>query len=307
MKRIVHATAAALTALAVTASLATAPSEAQSSLPDVRAAAARSSWSQGSSDAAAQVDRAVQDGWRGAYNALPPKARAGVPEPMRPPTPKPGPEPARPGGAKEPTPSPTASCVDCVALTFDDGPMPETERLLNILDRKKVHASFFVTGVNSWNYEKTLRRVRDGGHTIGNHTDTHPALSTLGDGAIAHQIDVSNRTIRNVTGLTTHWIRPPYGDYDARVIEMARQRGLALALWDVDTADWQHRNPAMTCNIAVNNAKAGSIVLMHDIHAPTVDAVECVIDGLRAKGLRPVSLDEMVAKPEPGYIYTSKP
>ena len=88
---------------------------------------------------------------------------------------------------------------------------------------------------------------------------------------------------------------------------MARQRGLALALWDVDTADWQHRNPAMTCNIAVNNAKAGSIVLMHDIHAPTVDAVECVIDGLRAKGLRPVSLDEMVAKPEPGYIYTSKP
>lgn len=264
----------------------------------------RTAMRMGSSNAAAQIDGAVKNGWRGAYNALPPQARAGVPAPLRPPTPKPGPEPARAGGPSEPVPSP--NCADCVAITFDDGPVPETNRLLDILARKGVHASFFVTGVNSARYPDTLRRVRDAGHTIGNHTDTHPALSRLSDGAIAHQIDVSNRTIKNVTGLTTRWIRPPYGDYDARVINMARERGLSLALWDVDTLDWQHRNPATTCSRAVSGASAGSIVLMHDIHAPTVDAAECVIDGLRAKGLRPVSLDEMMRTPEAGHVYTAK-
>lgn len=269
--------------------------------------------SSGSSDtvsgAVHQIDSAVQDSWRGAYGAMPPKVRAAVPPEMRPrPTsavPKPGPEPHTPGKPAEPKPDP--NCSNCVALTFDDGPVPETNRLLDILDRKHAKASFFVVGVNAERYAPTLRRIRDGGHTIGNHTDTHPKLPALSDPAIAQQMDVSNRTMRIVTGRPNpRWIRPPYGEYDARVQAAAKQRGMALALWDVDTRDWQHRNAQTTCNIAVSNARAGSIVLMHDIHAPTVNAVECIIDGLRAKGLRPVTLDELIPGAQPGRVYTAK-
>lgn len=302
MKRIFPAAAAALgtvfTALTVSV-CAVAPADAQPTLQQMSSAVTR-----GSSNAAAAVDRAVQDGWRGAYNGLPPRARAGVPAPLRPPQPKP--EPAYLGG-KEPQAAPgQPNCANCVAITFDDGPVPETERLLNILARKNVRATFFVTGVSSEQHARTLRRVRDAGHTIGNHSDNHPNLASLSDGALAHQLDVSNRTIRNVTGLTPRWVRPPYGSYNARVVAAAKQRGMALALWDVDTRDWQHRNAQTTCSVAVSNARAGSIVLMHDIHAPTVDAAECVVDGLRAKGLRPVSLDEMIPRPEPGRVYTNR-
>ena len=99
-------------------------------------------------------------------------------------------------------------------------------------------------------------------------------------------------------------MRPPYGSYDSRVASAAGERGMSLAIWDVDTADWQHRNPTTTCKRAVEGAREGSIILMHDIHQPTVDAAECVIDGLRAKGLNPVGLDEMIEHPEAGHVYT---
>lgn len=247
--------------------------------------------------------------WGAAYGSMPEQVRSAVPRELRPealsPVPKPGPEPKRPAAA-EPKPAPAPKCDNCVAITFDDGPVPDTNRLLDILKRKNVHATFFVLGINAEAYAPTLRRIRDEGHTIGNHTDNHPKLPALSDAAIAHQIDISNRTIRIVTGQTPRWMRPPYGEYDNRVVNTASERNLSLAMWDVDTLDWQHRNPAQTCSSAVAGAQPGSIVLMHDIHAPTVDAVECVIDGLRAKGLRPVGLDELIPKPEAGRIYTAK-
>ena len=256
----------------------------------------------GSSDRARST---VEDGWRRAYNGLPGQLKQAVPPHLRPP------EPAKPADvtvapAQEPAPSPVPpKCYNCVAITYDDGPVPgSTERLLDILKRKGVHATFFVVGRNANANPQVLRRIRDEGHTIGNHSYSHPDLARQSDGAIAAQMDDTDAALQKQAGLDPHWLRPPYGSHDPRVASAAGARGMALAVWDVDTADWQHRNPATTCKRAVDGAREGSIILMHDIHQPTVDAAECVIDGLRAKGLNPVGLDEMIKRPEAGHVYT---
>ena len=256
----------------------------------------------GSSDRARS---AVEDGWRRAYNGLPGQVKQAVPPHLRPP------EPAKPADvtvapAQEPAPSPVPpKRYNCVAITYDDGPVPgSTERLLDILKRKGVHATFFVVGRNANANPQVLRRIRDEGHTIGNHSYSHPDLARQSDGAIAAQLDDTDAALQKQAGLDPHWLRPPYGSHNPRVASAAGARGMALAVWDVDTADWQHRNPATTCKRAVDGAREGSIILMHDIHQPTVDAAECVIDGLRAKGLNPVGLDEMIKRPEAGHVYT---
>lgn len=262
-----------------------------------------SSFISGSSQGAQQ---AVQDGWRKAYNQLPQQAKDAVPPHLRPAPQEDTTVPVTVVPAAEPTSSPNANtCSNCVAITYDDGPVPGTERLLDIFKRKNAHASFFVVGNNVNANPKILRRIRDEGHTIGNHSFSHPDLAQQADGAIASQLSDTSAAIEKHSGVKVHWVRPPYGSYDGRVINASKVRGLSLAIWDVDTMDWSHRDTARTCSIAVSNAQAGSIVLMHDIHEPTINAAECIIDGLRAKGLRPVSLDEMVKSPVPGRVYTN--
>ena len=256
----------------------------------------------GSSD---RARGAVEDGWRRAFDGLPAQVKQAVPPHLRPP------EPAKPADvtvapSQEPSPSPVPpKCYNCVAITYDDGPVPgSTERLLDILKRKGVHATFLVVGRNANAYPQILRRIRDEGHTIGNHSLDHPDLARQSDAAIAAQLDGTDAALKKQADVEPHWMRPPYGSYDSRVASAAGSRGMALAVWDVDTADWQHRNPTTTCQRAVEGAREGSIILMHDIHEPTVDAAECVIDGLRAKGLNPVGLDEMIKRPGAGHIYT---
>lgn len=244
------------------------------------------------------VTRTIDDGYRDAYNALPPEVQRVAPRPL--------PERAAPAPAPA-APAAPAGCANCVAITYDDGPVADTNRLLDTLAQKNARATFFVTGANARQNPQTLRRMRDAGHTIGNHTDTHPQLPLLNDAALARELDTTSRSIHDATGQTPRWLRPPYGATNERVAGAAKQRGLALALWDVDTLDWQHRNTQTTCRVAVDNARAGSVILMHDIHRSTVDAAPCVIDGLRAKGLRPVALEEMIPQPAPGRTYTVKP
>lgn len=289
MNRVVRATIAAVCSLALM-------QPAAHALPSV-------------SELSSSSSRGASDAWTQGYNALPPQMREAVPPHLRPaapaPLPAPPAEPAYQAGA-EPTPAPD-TCANCVALTFDDGPGPHTGRLLDILDEKGVKATFFVVGQNANANPQIMRRMRDSGHTLANHTYSHPNLAKQSDAAIAQQLDDTDAAIANTTGVKVKWMRPPYGSYDNRTVVAARNRGQAVAIWNVDTADWQHRNAARTCNIAVQNSTPGSIILMHDIHAPTVDAVPCVIDGLRAKGLRPVSLEYMVKQSEPGRVYTNRP
>ncbi|MCP1387132.1 polysaccharide deacetylase family protein [Corynebacterium sp. TA-R-1] len=250
---------------------------------------------------------AAHNAWWQGFNLLPPQVRGAIPRELRPadpaPQPAPPPAPEAPQGHPEPTPD---TCDNCVAITFDDGPVGDTDRLLDMLKEKDAKATFFVVGSNAKANPKIMQRMRDEGHTIANHTYNHPRLPKLSDGAIGKQLDDTNAAIAETTGVTPRWMRPPYGMYDNRVVAASGDRGLAVALWDVDTSDWKHRDTAKTCKLAVEGAKPGSVILMHDIHRPTVDAVPCVIDGLREKGLRPVSMDRLISNPAAGTVYTRR-
>lgn len=282
----VAAAAALLCSLGLAAGTTAPAGAAVPALPEIPGVAASSKqvqqYTQMSSDA-------VNDAWRRGYNALPQPPAA--PHQQR---------------AAEPTPAPD-TCANCVALTFDDGPVGDTSRLLDILDRMHAHATFFVVGTNVNANPATMRRMQAAGHTIGNHTFNHPRLPLLTEGGIGAQLDDASGAITRATGTAPRWMRPPYGEYDGRVAAAAGARGMSVAIWDVDTEDWRYRDAQRTCRVAVDQARAGSVVLMHDIHPATVDAVPCIVDGLRAKGLRPASLDEMIKQPTAGHVYTRRP
>lgn len=267
-----------------------------------------------SSEAARNIDSGIQNGMRQAYNALPAEVRKAIPNELRPvqhtplprtqPLPQDAPICFDTDGRKKKAPEAPPACTNTVAITYDDGPSPETTtRLLDILKSKDVKVTFFAIGRNSDAFPEILQRERNEGHLVANHSYNHPQLNAISDDRIAAELSETNRAITAALGSQPQWMRPPYGATNERVAAIAGQHGLSLALWDVDTADWQNRNADITCRKAVDNAVAGSIILMHDIHPSTVDAAPCIIDGLRAKGLRPVTLDELI-QPVPGRTYT---
>lgn len=211
-----------------------------------------------------------------------------------------------PAKKTEPRNSGGVDCANCVAITYDDGPGAETNRLLDKLKAKNAHASFMVLAPNAEQHPELLKRMKAEGHTIGNHTKTHRQLNTLSPEQVSQEIDAGNAAIKKATGQGTRWVRPPYGATNATVDQVTRDKGVSQALWDVDTVDWKDRNSEHVCSSAVQGARAGSIVLMHDIHPTTVDAADCVIDGLRAKGLEPVSLDRLLRTPAAGKRYYAR-
>ena len=222
--------------------------------------------------------------------------------------PQKGPKQKAPTPAKktEPRNSGGVDCANCVAITYDDGPGAETNRLLDKLKAKNAHASFMVIAPSAEQHPELLKRMKAEGHTIGNHTKSHRQLNTLSPEQVSQEIDAGNAAIKKATGQGTRWVRPPYGATNATVDQVTRDKGVSQALWDVDTVDWKDRNSEHVCSSAVQGARAGSIVLMHDIHPTTVDAADCVIDGLRAKGLEPVSLDRLLRTPVPGKRYYAR-
>lgn len=197
------------------------------------------------------------------------------------------------------------TCSSCVAITYDDGPDALTGQLLDTLKAKDAHASFMVLAPNAYAHPELLRRMKAEGHTVGNHTDTHRELNKLPANEVNAEIKSGAAAITAATGESPRWVRPPYGATNQTVANAAKNNGQAQALWSVDTLDWKDRNSDHICAAAVDGAQAGDIILMHDIHATTVDAAPCVIDGLRAKGLEPVSLDTLIPNPEPGRQYLS--
>ena len=211
-----------------------------------------------------------------------------------------------PAKKTEPRNSSGVDCANCVAITYDDGPGAETNRLLDKLKAKNAHASFMVIAPSAEQHPELLKRMKAEGHTIGNHTKSHRQLNTLPYDQVSQEIDAGNAAIKKATGQSTRWVRPPYGATNPTVDQVTRDKGVSQALWDVDTVDWKDRNSEHVCSSAVQGARAGSIVLMHDIHPTTVDAADCVIDGLRAKGLEPVSLDRLLRTPVPGKRYYAR-
>lgn len=185
--------------------------------------------------------------------------------------------------------------VKCVALTFDDGPGPYTEKLLGMLASHHVRVTFFLIGGNIRGREATVRHELAAGHAIGDHTWSHPDLSTLSPRTVQSQLSRTLGEIRRATGGPTPLMRPPYGATDRHVVKVARGLGLTQILWSVDTNDWRDRNSAIVAHRAVSWAHRNDIILMHDIHPTTVNAVPRILHGLAGRGFTLVTVPELLA------------
>ena len=194
----------------------------------------------------------------------------------------------------------------CVALTFDDGPGKYTEGLLDLLARENVPATFFLLGQNVQQYPHALQRMVTEGHQLGSHTFTHPDLTTLPPERVADELESTNEAIRKITGFAPDTVRPPYGAHNGATDRLIHD---PLILWDVDTLDWQHHDPARTVSVAMEAVRGGSIILLHDIHKTSVQAVPELIGRLKGQGYSLVTIDELFAGTElsGGQALTRRP
>ena len=213
--------------------------------------------------------------------------------------------------APMPTPAPTTprkpsynSCnveSNTVAMTFDDGPHPKlTPRLLDLLKERGIKATFFVIGKCVAEYPDIAKRIVDEGHEIANHTWNHPQLPKLSPTAFAAEITQTNEAIKQATGILPVTMRPPYGAINAAITKRLNEEyGLSVILWSVDPQDWKIRKADHVSSHIIKNAAPGAIILAHDIHASTIDAMPAALDALQAKGYKFVTVSELIAMDRP--------
>jgi peptidoglycan/xylan/chitin deacetylase (PgdA/CDA1 family) len=189
-----------------------------------------------------------------------------------------------------------------LALTFDDGPhVTNTPRLLKILEERNVKATFYVVGRNVREYPALLRRMVAEGHEIGNHSWDHPPLSSLGPDKIRLQLHKTHDAVLKAAGYQMRTMRPPYGATNLRVRQICLQDfGYPAIIWSVDPLDWKQPGAEEVERLIIQGAHPGAIILVHDIHAATVDAMPKAIDELLARGYHFVTVSQLLNL---GYKY----
>lgn len=180
-----------------------------------------------------------------------------------------------------------------VALTFDDGPWPvDTERVLAVLKRFGVPATFFMVGNLVQRYPDLVQEVERDGQQVENHSFDHPVsppLADLTEHRITSEITDTNAALER-NGVRPTLFRPPGGSYDDYVIQQARNLGMRVVLWSIDPKDWQSSRTAKQVTRSVlSSVQPGSIILLHDgggDASHTIKALPAIIRGIRKKGLR---------------------
>ena len=179
-----------------------------------------------------------------------------------------------------------------VALTFDDGPnAATTSQALDILAKYHVKGTFFMLGKNVAGNEQLVKRVHDEGHEIGNHSWSHPQLPTLSLEQAKKQIEDTQAALRAVIGESPKVMRPPYGAINDTIRNAV---DMSFIMWNVDSLDWKNRNTASIMEQVKKQTCPGSIILMHDIHQTTINALPSVIEYLQKNGYTLVTVSELL-------------
>jgi peptidoglycan/xylan/chitin deacetylase (PgdA/CDA1 family) len=194
----------------------------------------------------------------------------------------------------------------CVALTIDDGPSPLSGKVLDALAAKDVKATFFLMGSRVEQYPKAVKRMGAEGHSVQNHSYSHPQFGKMSADRIRGQLQSTNKLIKKQTGVQPTLFRPPYGQTNATVRKIGKELGMAQVLWSVDPNDWKDKDTDTVVQRVVGATKPGSIILTHELYPTTLAAYPIIIDKLRAKGYTFVTIPELVGvTPKPGVNYSS--
>jgi peptidoglycan/xylan/chitin deacetylase (PgdA/CDA1 family) len=191
-----------------------------------------------------------------------------------------------------------------LALTFDDGPGPYTQQLVATLDKLHVHATFFAIGDQERYFsEGTVAEIKSA-DVIGDHTETHPMMATLSAQEQYEELDEQMLQIEAVGGSRPRLFRPPYGSFDATTFKELRRLHLLMILWSTDTSDYTLPGVRAIVHSALAGAKPGAIILMHDgggNREQTIAALPAIVAGLRKRGLRPVTVPQLLEDDPPPH------
>lgn len=188
-----------------------------------------------------------------------------------------------------------------VAMTFDDGPNATlTPKLLDLLAAHHMKVTFFVVGENAAEYPEILQRAAREGHEIANHSWSHPNLGKMGDDAVRRELQKTDDAIRAAIGVRPTLMRPPYGSITPRQKDWINDSfGYKIIIWDVDPLDWKRPGPSVVTRRILEETRPGSIILAHDIHPSTLEAMPATFDQLQARGLKFVTVSELIAMARP--------
>lgn len=189
-----------------------------------------------------------------------------------------------------------------VALTFDDGPGPDTPRILEILDRHDAKATFFSLGGEVSKRPELARQALLVGHAIGGHTDGHARMGALSEAGQRQQLRLQDAAFARAGLPTPRLFRPPYGSFDPMTLLLLAERRSLLVLWSVDTGDFTSAGAEAIVRRALDDAEAGAIILMHDgpdARPQTVAALPRILEALKARGLEPVTVPQLLGTNPP--------
>jgi len=182
-----------------------------------------------------------------------------------------------------------------IALTFDDGPTPGvTDRILDELKQRQLHATFFMIGKNVVAQPDLARRVLAEGHEIGNHTFTHPKLNTLPEAQAVAEVEKAQQTFTDVLNYHAKWFRPPCGALRKNQSGILHDKNLGIVFWSVDPGDWAQPGEAHITDFILSQTKPGSIILCHDLYPQTAHCVGLILDGLLQRGFNLVTLSTLL-------------
>lgn len=196
-----------------------------------------------------------------------------------------------------------------IALTFDDGPSEQTDRLVKVLAQYNARATFCVVGSRAEPYAAVLKRTVAQGNEIATHTWDHTKLTSLSIKSVRSQLTRSIEAVKKTAGYEIRALRPPYGSVNKNVRSACKELGLFIVTWNIDTLDWQTRNTNKTYRAIMKNTKTGNIILMHDLYSTTASAVEKAVPELIEKGVQLVTVSELLSfrqgGAEAGTVYSS--
>lgn len=200
----------------------------------------------------------------------------------------------------------------CLALTFDDGPSGAlTERLLDGLRARGVHATFFVCAYRAAQYPETLCRAAREGHEIGLHSCCHDYMHHLSREAVYDDLVSCRAAVTECCGLAPKLFRPPGGLYSPDLLAAAEDAGVSVILWSVDPEDWDKDQHSTVLPRVVRGAAPGAVILMHDLSDNSVDCALRAVDALQAQGWRFCTVSELAESAGtaliPGRVYSSFP
>lgn len=184
-----------------------------------------------------------------------------------------------------------------VALSFDAAwGNEDTQKILEILAKHNVHATFFMTGGWVDSYPEDVKAILAGGHDLGNHSENHKNMSQISNDDKEQELMKVHEKVKNLTGYEMFLFRPPYGDYDNDVIKTATKCGYYPIQWDVDSLDWKDYGIDSIVNTVCSNKHLGngSIILCHNGAKFTADALDTLITNLKGQGYEIVPISELI-------------